>query len=92
MYDLVPANRPAPRAVARHHYRGLDRIDRAAELAAAQVDALADVTEHAIVRSAMVQRTRAMAEQIAPDGAEVYALLSFTSAAQMTSVIRHMGR
>lgn len=93
MSDIMPARRAVGRAaVARQHSRALDRIDRQAELAEAELDAIGGVTERAIIRTAMVQRTRAAAEHLAPDGAELYALLSIAGATQMGQVIRRVGR
>lgn len=93
MSNILPAPRAVGRAsVARRHARELDRIDRQAERAEAEIDAIGGVTERAIIRTAMVQRTRAAAEHLAPDGAELYALLSIAGATQMGQVIRRAGR
>lgn len=93
MSDIIPSRRPAGRAAAaRQHGRELDRIDRQADVAEAEIDAIGSTTERAIIRTAMVQRTRAAAEHLAPDGAELYALLSIAGATQMGQVIRRAGR
>jgi hypothetical protein len=93
LHDIIPARRAVGRAsVARQHARELDRIDRQADLHEAEIEAIGSITERAIIRTAMVQRTRAAAEHLAPDGAELYALLSIAGATQMGQVIRRAGR
>lgn len=79
-------------AVERRHSRELDAIERTAELAEARVQGVNQVTRRAIYETMVTQTVRAKAEQIAPDGAELYAMIAVAGAVASTEVVQSMSR
>lgn len=76
----------------RRHGRDLDAVERTAELAEARVQAVNQVTRRAIYETMMTNAMRARAEQIAPDGAELYAMIAVAGAVASTEVVQGMSR
>lgn len=79
-------------AVERQHSRELDVVTRRTSLAEEQVAGIGQVTKRATFEAMQVNLLRGKAEQIAPDGAELYAMIAVAGAVEMTQVIAHMSR
>lgn len=76
----------------RQHRRDLNAVDRNTDLAEAQVYGLARVQSRAMFTTMQVNALRMEAERIAPEGAELYAMIAVAGAVEMTNVISRMNR
>jgi hypothetical protein len=76
----------------RQRGRELDSIYHVADLAQAQVQGIARVQDRAMFMTMQVNSLRQEAERIAPDGAELYAMIAVAGAVEMTNVISRMNR
>lgn len=76
----------------RRHNRDLDAIERTTELAEARVQRVNQVTRRAIYETMLTNALRARAEQLAPDGAELYAMIAVAGAVASTEVVQSMSR
>ena len=79
-------------AVERQRSRELDAIDHRADLADAQVEGVGRVTQRAMYETLRVHMLKKQAEALAPDGADLYTMISIAGAVEMTRVIEGMGR
>jgi len=78
-------------ALERRHGRELETIEQVTELAEARVRGVNQVTA-SCVRDHADHTVRAQAEQIAPDGAQLYAMLTVAGAVAPAEVIQGMNR
>jgi len=76
----------------RQRDREVSVVDRRGDTAQAQVDNIGRVTTHAQLRALEINRTRQVAEYLAPDGAELYAMIAVAGTIAMTEVIGRMNR
>lgn len=76
----------------KQHRRDIAAIDRNADLAQTQVEGIARVQARAMFTTMQVNAMRMEAERIAPEGAELYAMLAVAGAVEMTNVISRMNR
>jgi hypothetical protein len=76
----------------RQHNRDLALVERNGDLAAAQVEGIGRVQARAMYTTMQVNNLRLQAERIAPDGAELYAMIAVAGAVEMTNVIGGMNR
>jgi hypothetical protein len=76
----------------RQQGRDIARIDHAANLADMQVAAIGHVTKRAMFETMQTNLLRREAERLAPDGAELYAMITVAGAVEMTNVIARMNR
>jgi hypothetical protein len=67
-------------------------LDHQAELAERQVAGINRVTQRAMLETMRVGELRKIAEQIAPDGAELYAMIAVAGAVESTRVISGMSQ
>lgn len=79
-------------AVERQHDRELAAVDRAADIAEVRVAGVNRVTQRAMYETMMTNVLRARAEQIAPDGAELYAMIAVAGAVESAKVISDLNR
>lgn len=79
-------------AVERRHLTELVGIDQETELAEAQVEGIARVTKRALFETMQTSMLRQKAEQLAPDGAELYAMLMVAGTLEMGNVISGLSR
>lgn len=79
-------------AVDRRHNRDLDAIERNTELAEARVQGINQVTRRAVYETMLTGLVRQKAEQLAPDSAELYALIAVAGAVASTEVVEGMSR
>lgn len=79
-------------AVARQRASELDEVYHRVELAEAQVSGINQVTKRAMFEAMATNLLRRQAEQIAPDGAEHYALLALAGVTEMAQVIASVRR
>jgi len=92
MSDLIPRPTTIPRRIDRAHARDLDAIDRRTELAEARVEGINQVTRRGLYETMMTSLLRQKADQLAPDGAELYAMIAVAGAVETTKVIGTMNR
>lgn len=78
--------------IERRHNRDVDAIERRTELAEAQVHGINQVTRKALYETMMTNVMRAKAEQLAPDGAELYAMITVAGAVASTEVVHDLSR
>jgi hypothetical protein len=78
--------------VERQHGRELALLDHTADLAERQVENIGRVQTRAMFTTMQVNAMRREAERIAPDGAELYAMIAVAGAVEMTNVISRMSR
>jgi len=76
----------------REQRRALAKIEDQAEQADLRVRATGHVSQHAMVQTARVNLIRQEAERLAPDGAELYALIAIASATEMADIVGQMNR
>jgi hypothetical protein len=76
----------------RQQYRELDAIERAAELAEAQVTAVNQVTQRALFETMRTQAVRQQAERIAPEGAPFYEAIALAGAIESARVVEGLNR
>lgn len=76
----------------RQRGRDLDAIDHNGSLVEAQVESIGRVQARALFTTMQVNALRREAERIAPDGAELYAMIAVAGAVEMTNVISRMNR
>ncbi|WP_163511616.1 hypothetical protein [Fodinicola acaciae] len=79
-------------AVERRQEAELLGIDHVTELAEAQVEGIARVTRRALFETLQTSMLRQKAEQLAPDGAELYAMLMVAGTMEMGNVISGLSR
>jgi hypothetical protein len=82
----------APTDVERRYAAELDASYHRAEVSEAEVAGVAQVTKRATVEAMGVNLLRRTAAQAAPDGAELYAMLTVAGVSEMASVIASMRR
>ncbi|MEJ7744371.1 MAG: hypothetical protein WKF73_18620 [Nocardioidaceae bacterium] len=70
----------------------LAAVDHTTDVADAQVEGVNRVTHRAMYETMMTSLLRQKAEQIAPDGAELYAMIAVAGAVQSARVISTMNR
>ncbi len=80
------------RAVERQQNRELDAIEHGADMAEARVAGINRATKRAMYETLLTNVLRARAEQIAPDGAELYAMIAVAGAVESTRVINDVNR
>lgn len=73
-------------------YRDLTEVARQGELADQKVRVTGHVTQHAMVQTARTNLIRQEAERLAPDGAELYAMIAVAGAVEMADIIAQMNR
>ncbi len=78
--------------VERRYAGELDASYHRAEVAEADVAGVAQVTKRAMFEAMGVNLIRRQAEQVAPDGAELYAMLTVAGVSEMAAVIGQMRR
>lgn len=78
--------------LARHHARNLTTIEQAAELAEATVEGINRVTQRAMFETMRTHLLKKQAEALAPDGAELYALIAVAGAMESARVIEDLRR
>jgi hypothetical protein len=78
--------------LARHHARTLATIDQAADVAEVTVSAINKVTQRALFETMQTQMLRRQAEALAPDGAELYALIATAGALESAQVVGDVRR
>lgn len=76
----------------RQHDRDLAAIERQGELADLRVRATGHVTQHAMAQTARINLIRQEADSLAPDGAELYALIAIAGASEMADIVARMNR
>jgi hypothetical protein len=79
-------------AVERQQDRELAAVEHAADLAEARVAGINRVTKRAMYETMLTNILRARAEQIAPDGAELYAMIAVAGAVESAKVINDINR
>lgn len=89
MSHIVPRRLAAP---SYRHRAELAAVDRATDVADAQVEGINRVTQRAMHETMMTNLLRQKAEQIAPDGAELYAMIAVAGAVESARVISTMNR
>lgn len=72
--------------------RQIDAVVRKVELAEAQVAGIGHVSKRAMLETAQTNLMRQEAERLAPDAAELYAMIAVASVVEMTTVISRMNR
>lgn len=92
MSELARTFQPALRGMDRRSERALGSIQAQIEAAELWVDGINDVTERAVYRTMLTSIVRKMAEELAPDGAELYAMITVAGAVESTRVINSMNR
>lgn len=92
MYDNRPAHRAVGRAVVRQQGRDMARIEHQVQRAEAQVAGLNRVAQRATYETMMTGLVRREAERIAPDQAEIYAMISIAAGVGSVQVINSMYR
>lgn len=70
----------------------LDAMYHKAELAEVEVAGIGHVTKRAMFETMQTNLMRQEAERLAPDGAELYAMIAVASAVEVTNVISRMNR
>jgi hypothetical protein len=86
--SLVPRRTTAlSRVEERRNQRELDMVDHETELAEQKVAGINRVTQRALYETMLTSELRQKAEQIAPDGAELYAMIAVAGAVESTKVI-----
>ena len=75
----------------RRHSRNLELIENATELAETRVSGINRVAKKALYETMLVNILRARAEQLAPDGAELYAMITVAGAVASTEVVHDLG-
>jgi hypothetical protein len=88
----VVARWVATSAVERQRSRELDAVDHRGDLAEAQIESIARVQARALFTTMQTNLLRREAERLAPDGAELYAMIAVAGAVEMTNVISRMNR
>src|SRR4051794_33954795 len=78
------------RAEQRQHARELELLDGQTELAEQRVASIQRVVQRATYETMLTGVVRQKAEQIAPDGAEFYAMYAVAGAVETTRVINSM--
>lgn len=78
------------RSLERQHDRELAAVEHAADIAEARVAGINRATKRAMYETMLTNMLRARAEQIAPDGAELYAMIAVAGAVESTKVINDM--
>src|SRR5437899_1259207 len=79
-------------AIAKHQDRELTAVEHVTDVSEAKVAGIARVTKRAMYETMLTNLIRARAEQIAPDGAELYAMIAVAGAVESTKVINDMNR
>lgn len=72
--------------------REIEAVHHDGELADQRVAAINRVTQRAMVETMRTSELRKIAEQIAPDGAELYAMIAVAGAVETTRVISEMNQ
>lgn len=86
------SNMPLSRSEQRQQARALERLDQDTELAEQQVVGIQRVVQRATYETMLTGIVRQKAEQIAPDGAEFYAMYAVAGAVECARVINSMNR
>jgi hypothetical protein len=76
--------------VERRRSRELDAVEHATDVAEARVVGINQVTQRAMYETMRTQMLRREAERVAPDGAELYAMIALAGAVETTRVIEGM--
>ncbi len=76
----------------RQRSRDLDAVYHNTDLAEAQVEGIGRVQGRAMLTTMQVNAVRREAERVAPDGAELYAMIAVAGAVEMANVISRMNR
>src|SRR4051812_48492018 len=79
-------------ALERRQDRELAAVEHAADIAEARVAGINRATKRAMYETMLTNMLRARAEQIAPDGAELYAMIAVAGAMESTKVINDINR
>lgn len=79
-------------ALERQHDRELATVEHAADVAEVRVAGINRVTKRAMYETMLTNVLRARAEQIAPDGAELYAMIAVAGAVESAKVINDLNR
>lgn len=79
-------------ADAKRHSAELARLDRSEERAEAVIGAIARTVQRATFAGVIMTKTRNAAEQLAPDGAESYAVFALAGTGAIVNVIQTVGR
>jgi hypothetical protein len=76
----------------RQHERDLTAVARQGEITDQRVRMTGHVTQHAMVQTARVNLIRQEAERLAPDAAELFAMIAVAGAVEMADIIAQMNR
>jgi hypothetical protein len=76
----------------RQRGRELDAVDHATELGEARVEGINRVTQRAMFETMRTHMLKQQAEQIAPDGSELYTMIAVAGAVESARVIEGMNR
>jgi hypothetical protein len=76
----------------RRRVRNIEVVQQEADVAEAQVAGIGHVTKRAMFEAMQTNILRREAERLAPDGAELYAMIAVAGAIEMTNVISRMNR
>jgi len=79
-------------SIERQRSRELDALDHSGELAEVQIENVGRAAKRAMFETLGVHMLKRQAEALAPDGAELYAMIAIAGAVEMTRVIEGMGR
>jgi hypothetical protein len=92
-YELVPRRSSGlSRLEQREYSREIEALHHDNELAEQRVAGINRVTQRAMVETIRTSELRKIAEQIAPDGAELYAMIAVAGAVESTRVISGMNQ
>jgi hypothetical protein len=93
--NLVPAGngrQVTTRRLERDHGMSLRYLDQQRELAEEAIASIGHVTGHATASFMRVQMVRREAECIAPDGAEIYAMICMAGGIEMSNAVSRFAR
>jgi hypothetical protein len=78
--------------IQRQRSRELEAVDHHGSLAEAQIENIGRAQGRALFVTMQINALRREAERVAPDGAELYAMIAVAGAVEMTNVISRMNR
>lgn len=84
--------RSSSRSVERQHSQQLSTFDNRVEMADAQVAGINQVARRALVETMQTHMVKKQAEQLAPDGAELYTMIAVAGAMASSEVIYGLSR
>jgi hypothetical protein len=90
-YEIIPrASSGLSRSEQRQWSSEMARLDHQADLAEEQVAGINRVAQRAMFETMRTNELRKIAEQIAPGGAELYAMIAVTGAVESARVISRL--